>query len=195
MTNPDVTELLAVMQKQHQEQIANMMEQFSLLFTKKRGRTFWSTIKFRSTISGATRGAMPPEIFLFQGPLQAQGPLESRALGKWPQTRGPYKRPPQKGALTDKGPIYRQGPPRTSSSYGQGTFTDKGPLWLYRRCVILQTKVPYSQFWGFYGQLTAPIDNYGFMQIKSSYIGKWPSQTRLIQARGLYRHRTSIDAV
>ena len=35
MATPDVTELLALMQKQHQEQIASMMQQFTLLMTKK----------------------------------------------------------------------------------------------------------------------------------------------------------------
>ena len=71
---------------------------------------------------------MPPpsEIFPF---IVAPTGIESRAQGKWPQTRSPCRQ----RAPTDKGPLYRQGAFTDKKLIQTRAPTDKGP---YRLCLI-----------------------------------------------------------
>ena len=43
---------------------------------------------------GGGNGAMAPEIFKFLEAPTGIGPLDSGALGNWPQTRGTYRKGP-----------------------------------------------------------------------------------------------------
>ena len=99
----------------------------------------------------------PPEIFSFLGAPtgigapRVKGPYRKVAPNKGPcsmiQTKGPL----QKGAPTDKEPIYRQG-----VSTDKKLIQTKDP---YRRCVIPTDKGPLHTIWGPYEQLRAPTDN------------------------------------